>query len=202
MVFIAVFIYTGISGETLGLRKSLDDFYQTTNQADAYVYGENLSDETAHNLKNIDGVMEVQRRLELPTVAALEHKPEVTVYFLESNEISRPLVREGELFNLETDGIWLSERFASANALKIAADFTVEYEGLQITKRIAGLVYSSEYVFNYESAGITPNFKDYGFGFVSAKYFPLPEKLSYNQVLIKSDTDSAELKNQIMETTN
>ncbi|MDR2673102.1 MAG: ABC transporter permease [Coriobacteriales bacterium] len=188
MAFLAIFIYTGVGGEWRGLQKSVDDFYAETNLADAFLYGNGFSDGQVQAVKDTPGVSVVERRLELSAVGDLENKPILTLYFVENGEISKPFLAEGVAFDKNnTDGIWLDKRFANAQGLKPGDTVGFVANDTRLEKTVRGLIYSAEQVFESGSDTLTPNFADYGYAFLSAGAFPVPEMLTYTTLLIKAD---------------
>ena len=53
MALIGVYGFTGISGEVAGLVDVSSHYYEDTNLADGWVYGENLDNETFSDIRNI-----------------------------------------------------------------------------------------------------------------------------------------------------
>ena len=199
MAFLAMFIYAGIGGEWRGLRKSADIFYENTNLADVFVYGSDFSDEALSAVKNISDVTAVNRRTEIPAIAAFNNDPEITLYFCESDEISKPFLVEGKEFDPnDTDGICLCKRFADAKELKIGDSVELSFFGQKINKEIKGIIYSSESVFLSQAEGLVPDFGSKGYAFLPQKAFPIPEMFVYTTLLIKTDK-SSELEDQLSE---
>jgi len=194
MAFLALFIYSGIGGEWRGLRKSANDFYANTNLADVFVYGSGFDDTALEAILSLDGVVSAHRRLEFRAVADFENKPEVTLFFMEANELSKPLMIDGEPFDIDdSDGIWICERFATARELQVGDTITLSALGQSITKEIRGIILSAEFVFLAQAEGLVPDFGSMGYAYLSHKAFPVPQMLQYSTLLIESDnTDGLE----------
>lgn len=58
MAFLGVFIYAGIGGEWMGLKKNVTKYYRETNFTNVWLYGSGFSGEDEEKLKSIDGVKE------------------------------------------------------------------------------------------------------------------------------------------------
>ena len=188
MAFLAVFIYAGIGGEWIGLRRNVDKFYEQTNLADVFLYGKGFLENHEQAVRNIDGVTAVERRLVLDAAAELDGNPNIALHFVEKNEISSVYLLEGEEFDIDdSDGIWLDKRFAEARELSVGDMMAMVYNGFNIEKEIRGLIYSGEYVYNSDGGGMTPDFSANGFAYLSQKAFPEPELLTYSTILIKTD---------------
>jgi putative ABC transport system permease protein len=195
MVFLSVFFFSGISGEWRGLQKAAADFYDAANLADVWVFSESgISVDDADAVEAIAGVSAVERRTMLKTAAALENNPGIELYYTEENAISIPVIRSGEEFSADKDGLWLDERFANARGLKVGEPLTLTFNGRSLTKTVKGLVMSPEYVY-MPSESMTPEFRNKGFAFVSARFIG-EENPFYSQLLIKTsvkDYDALEI---------
>lgn len=202
MVFIAMFVFTGVSGEAGGLKKSIDSFYEQTNQADAYIYGENLSEKTKDEIASLANIAKTERRLKLATIGEMEDEPKINLFFTENGEINKPYLVEGEAYGGEVDGVWLSARFASSRGLKVGDTLTVKYGEAVFSKEIKGLVLASEYIYNYESSSITPDYYRHGYGFIPSQFFPNPSAFQYNELLVRytnREIDDAKIEKEIDE---
>lgn len=198
MAFLAIFIYAGIGGEWRGMIKSANDYYTTQNLADVFLYGNGFDDDAEAAVASLSEVIETERRLKLDAVGKLSDSPNIALYFLEDNQISTPYLVSGNEFSADKDGIWVDKRFADARNLAVGDQLTVSMNGMELTKTIRGLVYSPEYVFLSEADTLTPDFNMYGYAFLSKEAFPMPERLAYNTLLIKTDErDMTKLEDRI-----
>lgn len=197
MAFLAMFIYSGVGGEWRGLQKSADNYYEKTNLADIWLYGNGFSAEQAEAVEALDEVDSVERRLEASAVTDLKNSPTLTLYFVEKNEISSLSLVEGSEFDKnDTEGIWLDKRFADAHSLRPGDSLTITLNGIKFEKTIRGLIYSSEKVFLSDSDTMTPDFSLYGYAYLSDKAFPVPEAFTYSTMLIKAK-NTANLEDKI-----
>lgn len=188
MAFLAVYIYSGVGGEWLGLRKSADNYYDKTNLADVFLYGSGFSEEDSEAVRNTDHVTAVERRLEIDASAKLDGTPNITLFFVEKNEISSLYLVEGKNFDLnDTEGIWIDKRFADARELSVGDTMEAVYNGFTIEKEIRGLIYSGEYVFDSGGSEMTPDFYTHGYAVLSYKAFPSYDLPVYNTLLVTAD---------------
>jgi putative ABC transport system permease protein len=187
MAFLGVLIFSGIAGEWMGLRKTVGDYYRETNMADVWLYGRGFSDEDERAVSGLAGVTGAERQLAIAGVGNFDGNPTVMLHFVEENGISKVYPVSGEAFSADRDGAWLDDRFAGAHGLKAGDRLAVKLDGLTFEKTILGTVYSPEYVFLDGGGGMTPDFSAYGFAYIPAKYFPVPQGLAYNSMLLKTD---------------
>jgi putative ABC transport system permease protein len=186
MAFLAIFIYTGVGGEWRGLQKSVDEYYETSNLADIFVYGNNITKEQEMAVLNLEGVTDVARRMELS--ATILNEKTLYLYFVEDDNISKPYIAAGSTFDLnDTEGLWLDKRFADSNGIKVGDTINATVSGLKFSKTVRGLIYFPEQVYESGSDSMQPDFSKFGYAYLSYKAFPVPDYLTYSTLLIKGD---------------
>jgi putative ABC transport system permease protein len=182
MAFLGVFAFCGVCSEYYGLEQTSNDFYTDTNLADGWIYNTTITDEVLNEINNFSTNSE--RQLIVKSVANFSNDPDITLHFLEDNEISKFYTTEGKDFNISDDsGIWLDKRFADAQNLTVGDNISFTFNGLEIEKEIKGIGYSPEYVYEASPTSIIPDFKDMGFAYLSYKAFP--SDIQYNTLLVK-----------------
>ena len=194
MAFIGIFAYTGIYAEYYGLVQTSDGFYTDTNMADAWVYNTDFDDASVDKVNEFTTQSDRQEVVE--SQAKLENKPDVTLHFIEKGTISKFYTTEGEDFNPDdTSGVWLDARFADARNLKVGDKISFEFDNQTVKKEIRGLGYSPEYVYEVSPNSLTPDFKEMGFAYLSAKSYP--HDLKYNTLLVKYDSSYDDFMDKI-----
>ena len=187
MSFITLLAFSGIGAEVQGLQNNLDHYYNETNMADAYAFGEDFNKSLVNDFKNMNSTTGVERQLVVKSEANLTSGPTVTLHFLENNTISKYYPVEGGDINYsDKDGIWLDKRFADAKNLTIGDHIVLDLNGIKLNKTIRGLGYSPDYVFEAPENGLVSDFKYQGFGYLSYKAYPLPD-IKYNKLLFTTN---------------
>ena len=204
MVFLGVFVFAGIHAYMDGMDKSADKYYKDNNFQDIWLSGENFSNEDLEKVKNTENVKDAERLLTINT--ELENKEDVTLEtnFIESNNISKMYVVEGEEFSKDKKGVWFDSYLAKNLNLKVGDEITVTYQNMKITEKILGLVNTPDHVyFVKDDTEIFPTHKNYGFMYLSINELPEGMPQIFNQVIIDIDnTDKlqetkADLENNI-----
>ena len=204
MVFLGVFVFAGIHAYMDGMDKSADKYYKDNNFQDIWLSGENFSNEDLEKVKNTENVKDAERLLTINT--ELENKEDVTLEtnFIESNNISKMYVVEGEEFSKDKKGVWFDSYLAKNLDLKVGDEITVTYQNMKITEKILGLVNTPDHVyFVKDDTEIFPTHKNYGFMYLSINELPEGMPQIFNQVIIDIDnTDKlqetkADLENSI-----
>ena len=186
LAFIGMMAYAGIGAQGAGMTEQLDIYYNQTNMADAWVYGDNFSTNLSDTINDMEYTENVERQMVLDSIVEIDDNPQLTTHFLEKNNISKYYPVEGSDFDIEDeDGIWLDKRFADANNLSIGDKITFTQDNLKMNKTIRGLGYSPEYIFEQAAGSITPDFKKYGYAYLSYKAYP--EDIKYNRMLLDVD---------------
>jgi putative ABC transport system permease protein len=197
MAFLGVYFFSGIGGEWIGLQNTVNDYYEDTNLADAWIYGEDFTNEDMNKIKGLKSTTMAERQLVIDTVGDFTGNPDITLHFLEGDKISQIDVIEGKKFDMDDkDGIWLDKRFADKKGFSIGDDISLNYNGINITKKIRGLIYSPEYVFEESENSIVPDFSKMGFGYLSYKSFPLND-IKYNTILINTNENIENYEEEI-----
>lgn len=187
MTFITMLAFAGNGSEVQGLQNNLNDYYNETNMADAYVFGEDFNKSLVNEFKNMNSTTGAERQLVVKSEAELDNGPTVTLHFLENNTISKYYpVKGGNINYTDKDGIWLDARFAEAKNLTIGDHIVLNLNGIKLNKTIRGLGYSPDYVFEAPENGLVSDFKYQGFGYMSYKAYPLPD-IKYNKLLLTTN---------------
>ena len=194
MAFLGVFAFCGVCSEYYGLEQTSHDFYTDTNLADGWIYNTTITDEALDKINNFS--TDSEKQLIVKSVGNFSNDPDITLHFLDTNEISKFYTTEGEDFNLSDDsGVWLDKRFADAQNLTVGDNISFTFNGLEIEKEIKGIGYSPEYVYEASPTSIIPDFKDMGFAYLSYKAFP--SDIQYNTLLVKFNQTPDEFRDSL-----
>lgn len=205
MVFLGVFVFTGIHAYMDGMDKSAEKYYKENNLQDIWIEGAGFSSQDLEDIKNIDNVENAERELTITTDLDKineEEKKDITLEtnFIESNEISKMYVLDGEEFGKEKDGVWFDSYLANSLNLKVGDNITFSYNNENYTKKVLGLITVPDHVyFVKDSTAIFPTHKDYGFMYMSIDEFPIQMDNIYNKVIVdvKDENKIEETKSKI-----
>lgn len=199
MAFLGVFIFAGVGGEALSLEENANNYYQDTNLADGWIYASNIDDDFVDKVNNLSPTTQSERQMVVTSQADFSNNPDVELHFIDDNEISKFYAAERDDFNSDDgDGVWLDKNFADAKGLKVGDNISFEFNGMEIEKKIKGLGYSPEYVYNIPYYGIKPDHNELGFAYMSYKAFPT-DNVPYNVLNVKFDGDAKEYNNLLDE---
>lgn len=188
MAMLGVFVFSGISATNHSMKSVSKKYYDDTNLADYWVYGEAFSKEDINAIKNMEGVENAIGRLSFDCTAGVGDKPILRIHIVEEASISLPEVVEGSTFDTTQDGIWLDIAFAKAYDLNVGDTLAMENMGLVVEKKILGLIIHPEFIHNAKDESIMiPDPRTFGFVFMPRKAvepIEMLKNLPDNQVLI------------------
>ena len=170
MIALGVGIFIGFNTEWKSLEVNTSAFFADTGFADYRLINEaGFSAEDARAVGGISGVSAVSRFLSVNTTVGGTGGDSLALTVTENEAVSGVLLVSGDAYDSEsTDGIWLSEKYASANGISLGDSLTVSYRGLRISGTVRGLVRSGEYLICVrDETQLMPDFATHGFAYIS-----------------------------------
>ena len=130
MALIGVYAFTGISGEAVGLVDVSTKYYEDTNIADGWIYGEDIDKDIFSDIKGMDQIKDAQREMVVSTVANYSSDPDITLHIIEGKQkISTFHLFKGKDFDEnDKEGIWIDKRFADGRNLYIEDKITLKFD--------------------------------------------------------------------------
>ena len=203
MIAIGVGIFLGFNIEWKSLETDALGFLADTDYADYRLYAEGgFSEDDIKQINNIDGVDAATRYFSV-NVGIKDTKKSVTLNVSEDYTVSTMMITDGAEYDQSSDGIWLSDKFANANDIKIGDTLTFTYMGIEISGEIVGLCKSGEnLVCVADENQLMPDYEAHGFAYIS------PQKLEnalgfafYPQINMISDLDKESLEERVKDAT-
>ncbi len=197
MAALAVAIMTGLDSIWFTVQNHADAMYRAANLSDLWVTVQNPSEQDLRGIRQIDGVMQAEKRFSAEADTDLPGKPALHVYALDDlSTLDQPELREGQ-FSKYGGGAVLDSEFAKAHDLKIGDSISIKINGVWVRLPIDGLALNSEQVYAVKNAAtIVPDPEAYGFmvihtGVLEGVY---GQKV-YNQISVKTapGTDLAQV---------
>ncbi|MDO4283211.1 MAG: FtsX-like permease family protein [Clostridia bacterium] len=173
MIFLGVFVFSGIHSYMDGMRISGENYYEENNFEDLFLVGENFTKEDLENIKKIENIKDAERKFTIVTTLLDHDDVTLETNFIESNHISKFYIVEGEAFSREKDGVWIDSYLAKNLGLTVGEKITFQYKNYEMTKKILGLITVPDHVYAIKSENeIFPTHQDYGFVYLSIDQFP------------------------------
>ena len=201
MALIGVFAFTGISGEVVGMVEVSSSYYDDTNLADGWIYGEEIDDDVFSDIKSMEEIKDAQREMVVDTVANYSSDPDITLHIVEGKQnISKFYLFKGQDFNPnDEEGIWIDKRFADGRNLDIGDEITLKFDGKEVSKTVRGIMYSPEYVYYIQEGSLLPDFSQVGFAYMPSKGADFD--IEYNAIALDAyeDLDEKDFKSALEE---
>ena len=150
-----------------------------------------------NKVNDLSSTKDSERKLIVNSIADFDNDPDITLHFLEDNDISKFYLVKGDEFNLsDGDGVWLDIRFAEAKNLTVGDNISFTFEGMTVEKEIKGLGYSPEHLYQTSDSSMIPDYDKMGFAYLSYEAFPVSD-VPYNVLLVKYDGNSSNYEKQL-----
>lgn len=201
MIAIGVGIFLGFNIEWQSIETDTSDFFEKTNYADFRIYSDaGFSEDDIAAIQGISGVDAATRYLSV-NVGIKDTKKSVALNVSENYDVSTMYITSGADYDASSDGIWLSDKFADANGIRLGDTLTFVYQGAEISGKVVGLAKSGENMISVaDDNQLMPDYEAFGFAYIS------PEKLKsalgtafYPQINVISDMSKVELENAVRE---
>lgn len=137
------------------------------------LFGRGITRENVQEIKNISGVKDAEGKVTfMGTIDGNEDRT-LELNFIDSNEISKLYIIDGEEFSEDKKGVWINEYFAKNNNLKVGDTLNIKYDSAILEEKILGIINVPDHVYSVkDSSEVFPNHNDYGFCYLSINEFP------------------------------
>ncbi len=167
MVMIGVMAYSGIKAYMDGMSKTSETFYTENNLFDLNLIGANFTTDDLKDIKEIDNVKDAERKLYLTGVT--DNNKTLLMSFIESNNICKFYVVDGEAFDANKSGVWLDEFYAKENDIHVGDEILVKYESMELHEKVLGLINVPDHLYDTrDESELYPDRKEFGFAYLSA----------------------------------
>ena len=201
MIAIGVGVWVGFNMEWKTIEADTAAFFEETKFADYRVYKPlGFSAKDVEKLRAIDGVDAATRFLQV-NVDIPDTKKSLALCVSEDYNVSTMVLMEGEEYDPDSLGIWLSDRYAEENGVALGDTITMSYQKRTVEGEVVGLVKAGEMLICVADENqLMPDYESFGFAYIS------PAKLRdvlgfdfYPQVNLISALEKEELEEAIRE---
>ncbi len=196
MIALGVGVFVGFNMEWYSLKRDTMSFLAATNYADYRIYNElGFSPENISAIKNIEGIDKASRVLSV-NVDVKETENSLSLFCLEDYTVSTMLLTSGADYDKNSDGFWLSDKYAKANNISLGDTLTISYRNIDISGAVVGLVKSGEYMLCVADENqLMPDYNTFGFVYASpTKIMSVLKSEYYPQINIISSLDKDEIE--------
>ena len=172
MVLIGVMVYVGIEAYMDGMTSAADNFYKNNNIQDLNVMG-NLSDKDLDKIKSLDNVKNAEKKLVVNAIDKDDKDKTYLLSFIDSNNISKFHVMDGEKFDVNKKGAWVDNFYAEKNNLKVGDTIKIKYDTFSLEEKILGLINVPDHIYDVkDESEFVPNRENFGFVYLSVNEIP------------------------------
>ena len=171
MITLGMGMFLGFNMEWKTIEVDTFKFFEDTNYADYRLYSEKgFTRDDINKISAIDGVDAATRYLSVNLDIKGEKNKSLALDVSEDNNVSTFIVTDGAEYDENGDGFWLSDKFAAANEYKLGDSLTLEFQGVEITGKIVGLIKSGEHMICVADKNqMMPDYNTFGFAYISPK---------------------------------
>ena len=172
MVLIGVMVYVGIEAYMDGMTSAADNFYKNNNIQDLNVMG-NLSDKDLDKIKSLDNVKDAEKKLVVNAIDKDDKDKTYLLSFIDSNNISKFHIIDGEKFDVNKKGTWVDNFYAEKNNLKVGDTIKIKYDTFSLEEKILGLINVPDHIYDVkDESEFVPNRENFGFVYLSVNEIP------------------------------
>lgn len=175
MVAIATGMFLGFNIEWYSIKVNTEEFYEETKFADYRIYNQTgFSYDDLEKIKSIEGIEDATRCLQFN--ATIKNTDKILSLitcenmnvsnFINFDENKR---NSGMVYDVNnTEGLWISDKFANINNISLNDKLVLEYKTYQIEMKVVGLIKSSEFTICLpDKTQLMPDYKTYGYAYIS-----------------------------------
>jgi len=171
MITLGMGMFLGFNMEWKTIEVDTFRFFEQTAYADYRLYSEKgFTQDDIDKISAIDGVDKATRYLSVNLDIKGEKNKSLALDVSEDFNVSTFIVTDGDGYDENGDGFWLSDKFAAANDYKLGDDLSLEFQGTEITGKIAGLIKSGEHMICVADKNqLMPDYNTFGYAYISPK---------------------------------
>ncbi len=171
MITLGMGIFLGFNMEWRTIEVDTGKFFDDTCYADYRLYSEKgFAKDDLDRIAAIDGVDAATRYLSVNLDLKGEKNKSLALDVSEDFNVSTFIVTDGAEYDANSDGFWLSDKFAAANDYEIGDALTLEFQGTEINGRIIGLIKSGEHMICVaDNNQMMPDYISFGYVYISPK---------------------------------
>ncbi|HCH27965.1 MAG TPA: hypothetical protein DEW35_00505 [Ruminococcaceae bacterium] len=171
MMTLGIGIFLGFNMEWKTIEYDTTRFFDETKYADYRLYCETgFTEDDLRKIASIDGVDAATRFLSVNLDIKGKDKKSLALDVSENYTVSTFTLIKGEQYDKNGDGIWLSDKFADTNGISIGDTLTLEFQGMEINGKVAGLIKAGEHMICLaDSNQVMPDYNTFGYAYISPK---------------------------------
>lgn len=169
MITLGVGVFLGFNMEWRTIEVDTAQFFSDTNYADYRLYSKDgFTREELDAVAAIDGIDAATRYLSVNLDVEGETNKALAVDVSEDYNVSTFVLMQGQAYDPEGNGIWLSDKYAAVNGVSIGDTLSLSYQNLTISGEVVGLIKSGEHMICVaDSNQLMPDYTAFGYAYLS-----------------------------------
>lgn len=203
MTALGVGIFVGFNVEWYSIEKNVETFFEETGFSDYRIISQDgFSSSDVSKISDIYGLDYVTRYMTFNAevqngVDTLNDT--ISLISVENINVSGFIHKSGEEYNSESEGLWISEKYAISNGVNLGDEIQFTYNGIIINIVVKGLIQSSEHmIFIQDETQIMPDYFNFGYAYISPSVLKdILKDDFFTQIHVISDDEASEFKTKI-----
>lgn len=169
MITLGVGVFLGFNMEWRTIEVDTAQFFSDTNYADYRLYSQNgFTREELEAVAATDGVDAATRYLSVNLDVEGATNKALAVDVSEDYNVSTFLLMQGQAYDPDGEGIWLSDKYAAANGISVGDTLSLSYQNLTISGEVVGLIKAGEHMICVaDSNQLMPDYSSFGYAYLS-----------------------------------
>jgi len=194
MIMIGILAYSGIEAYMGGMKATSDKFYSENNLYDLNVMGP-LTRDDLKDIKKIENVNDAEVKLSVS--ATTDNDKTLLLNIIESNNISKFYVIDGEGFDNNKKGIWLDNFYCLENNINVGDTVLVKYETMELHEKVLGRINVPDHLYDTrDDSELYPDRKEFGFAYMSVN--EITEKYIKEKVMKEANISDEKIFDYVM----
>ncbi len=184
MCFFAMLVLEGFDSDETGNTRSVDKYYRDTDFLDLYAQSDSFNRQDIIDLRGLPDVADAELRSTVNGKVKLSEEKKVEFNFVQTNNISKMLLSEGEQYEEGKNGIWIDRSFAKRQGIEIGDTLQCVCNGVEFAEVVRGIMDNPEHMFFVIDDTYTePDIGAYGYAFLDAGEYPGSD-ITYNRIYV------------------
>ena len=174
MISLGIGVFVGFNMEWTSIEENTSAFFDKTGLADYQVISDSgFSNDQMTAVSKINGVSRAARFLNVSADVKEKDGDGVALSVTTDEKVSGFMLIKGEKYDKNSkDGIWLSDKYAEKNGIKLNDSLTLVYKSVEMKGKVKGLIKSGEHMICVrDESQLMPDYNTYGFAYISPEMY-------------------------------
>ena len=170
MVMLGVGVFVGFNMEWVSIEHNMFSFFEDSRFADYRLVDEKgYTEDDLKKIAEVDGVDSAARFLTVNVDVKGKEGDSVALAVTTNPEVSFFVTISGDEYDKNSaDGIWLSDRYAAENDVKLGDEIAFAYRNVEIKGTVKGLIKAGEQMICVrDKTQLMPDFSTHGYAYIS-----------------------------------